>query len=37
MTSATIKLLLPSGDAKHPRVGEVSNWTRKLGSATDGV
>lgn len=29
MTSATIKLLLPYGDAKHPRVDEVSSWTGK--------
>ena len=29
MTSATIKLFLPHGDAKRLRVGEVSNWTGK--------
>lgn len=29
MTSATIKLFLPHGDAKRLRVGEVSNWTDK--------
>ncbi len=29
MTSATIKLYLPHGDAKRLRVGEVSNWTGK--------
>ncbi|MCP5279485.1 MAG: GIY-YIG nuclease family protein [Thiobacillus sp.] len=29
MTSATIKLFLPYGDAKRLRVGEVSNWTGK--------
>lgn len=29
MTSATIKLYLPYGDAKRLRVGEVSNWTGK--------
>ncbi|MDP3521860.1 MAG: hypothetical protein Q8S02_14660 [Hydrogenophaga sp.] len=29
MTSATIKLFLPHGDAKRIRVGEVSNWTGK--------
>ena len=29
MTSATIKLFLPHGDARRLRVGEVSNWTRK--------
>lgn len=29
MTSATIKLFLPNGDAKRLRVGEVSNWTGK--------
>jgi hypothetical protein len=29
MTSATIKLFLPFGDAKRLRVGEVSNWTGK--------
>lgn len=29
MTSATIKLFLPHGDAKRFRVGEVSNWTGK--------
>lgn len=29
MTSATIKLFLPHGDAKRMRVGEVSNWTGK--------
>ena len=29
MTSATIKLFLPQGDAKRLRVGEVSNWTGK--------
>jgi hypothetical protein len=29
MTSATIKLFLPYGDARRLRVGEVSNWTGK--------
>ena len=29
MTSATIKLFLPYGDAKRLRVGEVLNWTGK--------
>ena len=29
MTTATIKLFLPHGDAKRLRVGEVSNWTGK--------
>ena len=29
MTSATIKLFLPHGDAKRLRTGEVSNWTGK--------
>lgn len=29
MTSATIKLFLPHGDARRLRVGEVSNWTGK--------
>jgi hypothetical protein len=29
MTSATIKLFLPQGDAKRLRIGEVSNWTGK--------
>lgn len=29
MTSATIKLFLPHGDAKRLRVAEVSNWTGK--------
>lgn len=29
MTSATIKLFLPYGDAKRRRVAEVSNWTGK--------
>ncbi len=29
MTSATIKLFLPHGDAKRFRVGEVSNWNGK--------
>jgi hypothetical protein len=29
MTSATIKLFLPRGDAKRLRIGEVSNWTGK--------
>ncbi|MDP3798234.1 MAG: GIY-YIG nuclease family protein [Polaromonas sp.] len=29
MTSATIKLFLPHGDAKRRRVAEVSNWTGK--------
>jgi hypothetical protein len=29
MSSATIKLFLPYGDAKRLRVGEVSNWTGK--------
>ena len=29
MSSATLKLFLPHGDAKRLRVGEVSNWTGK--------
>lgn len=29
MTSATLKLFLPHGDARRLRVGEVSNWTGK--------
>ena len=29
MSSATIKLFLPHGDARRLRVGEVSNWTGK--------
>ena len=29
MTSATIKLFLPSGDAKSLRTAEISNWTGK--------
>ena len=29
MTTATIKLYLPYGDAKRLRVGEISNWTGK--------
>jgi hypothetical protein len=29
MTSATIKLFLPHGDAKSLRTGEISNWTGK--------
>lgn len=29
MSSATIKLFLPKGDAKRLRTGEVSNWTGK--------
>lgn len=29
MTSATIKLHLPSGDAKSLRIAEISNWTGK--------
>lgn len=29
MTSATIKLFLPRGDAKSLRTGEISNWTGK--------
>ena len=29
MTSATIKLFLPRGDAKSPRTAEISNWTGK--------
>ncbi len=29
MTSATIKLFLPHGDARRLRMGEVSNWTGK--------
>ena len=33
MTSATIKLFLPHGDARRLRVGEVSNWTGKALSA----
>ena len=29
MTSATIKLFLPRGDAKSLLVAEISNWTGK--------
>ena len=29
MTSATIKLFLPHGDAKGLRTAEISNWTGK--------
>jgi hypothetical protein len=29
MTSATIKLFLPRGDAKSLRTAEISNWTGK--------
>ena len=29
MTSATIKLFLPHGDAKSLRTAEISNWTGK--------
>lgn len=29
MTSATIKLFLPHGEARRLRVGEVSHWTGK--------
>lgn len=29
MTSATIKLFLPQGDAKGLRTAEISNWTGK--------
>ena len=29
MTSATIKLFLPRGDAKGLRTAEISNWTAK--------
>ncbi len=30
MTSATIKLFLPRGDAKSLRTAEISNWTGTL-------
>ena len=33
MTSATIKLHLPRGDAKSPRTAEISNWTGKAVAA----
>ncbi len=33
MTSATIKLFLPRGDAKSLRTGEISNWTGKAVAA----
>lgn len=33
MTSATIKLFLPRGDAKSPRTAEISNWTGKAVAA----
>lgn len=33
MTSATIKLFLPRGDAKSLRTAEISNWTGKAISA----
>jgi hypothetical protein len=33
-SSATIKLFLPSGDARRLRVGEISNWTGKALAAT---
>ena len=29
MTTATIKLFLPNGDAKSLRTAEISNWTGK--------
>lgn len=33
MTSATIKLFLPHGDAKSLRTAEISNWTGKAVAA----
>jgi hypothetical protein len=30
MTSATIKLFLPRGDAKSLRTAEISNWTGQM-------
>ena len=33
MTSATIKLFLPLGDAKSLRTAEISNWTGKAVAA----
>jgi len=33
MTSATIKLFLPRGDAKSLRSAEISNWTGKAVAA----
>ena len=33
MTSATIKLFLPRGDAKSLRTAEISNWTGKAVAA----
>jgi hypothetical protein len=33
MTSATIKLFLPRGDAKRLRTAEISNWTGKAVAA----
>ena len=34
MTSATIKLFLPRGDAKSLRTAEISNWTGKAVAET---
>ena len=33
MTSATIRLFLPRGDAKSLRTAEISNWTGKAVAA----
>jgi hypothetical protein len=33
MTSATIKLFIPRGDAKSLRAAEISNWTGKAVAA----
>ena len=33
MTSATIKLFIPRGDAKSLRTAEISNWTGKAVAA----
>ncbi len=33
MSSATIKVFLPRGDAKSLRTGEISNWTGKAVAA----
>ena len=35
MTSATIKLFLPRGDAKSLRTAEISNWTGKAIAARE--
>jgi predicted RNA-binding protein with TRAM domain len=36
MTSATIKLFIPRGDAKSLRIAEISNWTGKAVAAQRG-